>query len=160
MYKQESKNFSYMHEVLAKILVQLARAELGLGKLELASQHIKIAILFFEQEFKELNQKHPINDKYAAALTTRGDILSLQEDFENAIKDYLFARKIYLNRYRGNDRNMDNVSYNLLQLARAAYSNKDYKLYKKARNELFQKFGIEHARSKEILSMVEIKGKL
>jgi hypothetical protein len=160
LYKQESKNFSYIHEVLAKILIQLARAELGLGKAELASEHIKIAILFFEQEFKELNQKHPINDKYAAALTTRGDILSLQGDFENAIKDYLFARKIYLNRYRGNDRNMDNVSYNLLKLARAAYSNKDYKLYKKARNELFQKFGIEHARSKEILSMVEIKGKL
>mgnify|MGYP003346854093 FL=1 len=57
LYKQESKNFSYMHEVLAKILVQLARAELGLGKLELASQHIKIAILFFEQEFKELDRK-------------------------------------------------------------------------------------------------------
>ena len=157
LYKQESKNFSYMHEVLAKILIQLARSELGLGKQELAMEHIHKAIIFFEQECNELNQKHPINDKYASALTARGDIFFLQGDLEKAIKDYIFARKIYLNRYRGNDRNMDNVSYNLLQLAKTAYKNKDYKLYEKTRNELFQKFGIKHLRSQEILSTFEIK---
>ena len=160
LYKQEEKNFNSMHEVLARILVQLARSELGLGKQELAMEHITKSILFFENEYLELKQKHPINDKFASALTTRGEILSSQGDFNNAIRDYKKARKIYFSRYRDNDKNMDNVSYNLFKLAEAAYQNKDHKLYKHVRDELLQKFGINHFRSQQIISIFEMKPKL
>ena len=160
LYKKESKNFKNMHEILARILVQLSRAELGLGKQELALQHIQEAISFFEQEYVELKHKHQINDKYAAALTARGDILVSLEKLEDAIRDYSSAKRVYFNRYRGNDRKMDNVSYNLLQLAKAAYENKEYKIYKNAREELFKKFGLSHPRSKKIIESIETQAKL
>jgi hypothetical protein len=52
---------------------------------------------------------------------------------------------------------MDNVSYNLFQLAKAAHTNKDYRLYKKVRDDLFNQFGTEHPRSQQIISLYEMQ---
>ena len=159
LYDQRSKYFNSPHEMLASLITQMSRAELGLGEVNKAIQHIQQAVEFFEQEYIALKHKQPINDKFAASLTTRGDVLLAEKKFKEAIRDYNYAKKIYFNRYRNNAKNMDNVSYNLFQLVNAAYSDNDYKLYKKVRDDLFNQFGIDHPKSQQVISLYEKQSK-
>lgn len=160
LYLKEYENFKTPHEILARILTQLSRAELGLNMKADALKHSLEASQFFKKEYENSGHKHPVSDKFAAALTAHADSLAEVGELQEAIKNYSFARNIYFNRYRDNFKNMDDVSYNLAQAARAAYQLKDNKSYKIFRDNLLQKFGTDHFRSREIISSYEMKPKL
>lgn len=60
LYTKEADNFKSPHEILARILVQLSRAELGLGMIEEALKHSTEAVTFFQQEYNNSGHKHPV----------------------------------------------------------------------------------------------------
>ena len=158
LYKKEhDKNTN--EYLIARILTQLARSELGLNKIEEAKSHGDLSektLLLIKPD----NAKTPQNSTdidLAAILVVRGDILAVSNNFTGAIECYEMAEKIYRNAYKTNLGNLDNVSYLLLQGVKSSVKLNNKFWYKHFAGTLKRLFPIEHHRVKE-LSNYQLSG--
>jgi tetratricopeptide (TPR) repeat protein len=149
--------------LLARTLIEIARAELGLKRIENAELHINQAI-------KELT--HGINDNFlpasndmhlADALFVRADILASKGAYAESIKDYKLSKDIYWNIYgyknAGNIESLADLLFNAFNAAtkdtnknnRNVWSSYFYKL-------LINSFGKDHPKSKAATNIYILTG--
>jgi len=151
LYKKEHDR-STNEYLLARILTQLARSELGLNKTEEAMSHASLVekILLTKPE----NATPPQDSKdteLASILAVIGDISAATNNFKEAIEYYETAEKIYRNAYKTNFGHLDNVSYLLLQGVKSSVKLNDKFWYKHFSSTLKRLFPIDHHRVKELL---------
>jgi tetratricopeptide (TPR) repeat protein len=134
-----------------KILVQLARAELGLNMNDQTLEHSELAIKhLIKEEGGEEFVVESINRDLANAYVVYGDVLTTNNKYHEAVKNYDIAEHIYYNRYRINTRNVDEVSYVLAQGAKASCYIKSKEWYDKFFNNLLRYFTNKHFRVQEV----------
>lgn len=121
--QQEKDSGFEDHEVRARMLTQLSRAELGVGKIESAFVSAEEACKILQTN--EYADSSNINVEYAAALVAKADALLGQNKFNDAMLFYSKAETVYLNRYGEHYQNLDDVAYLLFRGVRAAYENKN-----------------------------------
>lgn len=151
LYKKEH-NRNTNEYLIARILTQLARSELGLNKIEEARSHASLVekILLTKPE----NATPPQDSKdteLASILAVIGDISAATNNFKEAIEYYETAEKIYRNAYKTNFGHLDNVSYLLLQGVKSSVKLNDKFWYKHFSSTLKRLFPIDHHRVKELL---------
>ena len=64
-----------VHELHAMVLVQLSRAELGLGMVDEALEHAPTACDIFQKEIDKYNITAVTSPEFVAALVAKGDAL-------------------------------------------------------------------------------------
>ncbi|MCC8371191.1 MAG: tetratricopeptide repeat protein [Rickettsia endosymbiont of Pseudomimeciton antennatum] len=135
------------HEIFGYIFIQMARSELGLGKLEQASDHVNKAIsIFLSDEFRNPKDADYSEDPdLAASYVAQGDILFAQNKIKEAIESYNKAYTIYHYLYKDNRKNVAQVSYLYSQGAKAACTAKDLHSYKFFGKPQVKEFGVEHS---------------
>ncbi|WP_375333801.1 tetratricopeptide repeat protein [Candidatus Tisiphia endosymbiont of Xenochironomus xenolabis] len=134
-------------EILGRIYTQMASSELGLGKLDQASEHVNQAIsIFLANEHKNPKYADYSEDPdLAASYVVQGNILFAQNKIKEAIKSYNKAYSIYYYLYRDNRKNVAQVSYLYSQGAKAACKAKDLHSYKFFGKSQVKEFGITHS---------------
>ncbi len=130
IYSQEVGNKTPWHEIHARILAQLSRAQRGLGHDKDALKNAELACEIFESEIKKYNVTVTANTEYAAALVAKADALRVARDVESAFDAYNKAEIIYLRRYGKNFGTMDDISY-LLYSASTLACKTNHELWKK-----------------------------
>ncbi len=120
IYQQEVGDKKADHEIHGRILTQLSRAELGLGLVDAALQHVKAACSIFQKEIEKYQIQSVINTDLAAALVAHGDVLLQKNNRKKALEIYNVAEAIYHRRYGSNYSRMDDISYLLAQGTKAA----------------------------------------
>jgi len=153
MYKKERKNIKQDHEIHASILVQLSRAENGLGLYQEALAHsIEAKNIYLNDKNRKNKDLATSQDvDLAASFVAEADCLFSLGKTEQAVESYAKAETIFYNRYRNNMKNMDNISDLYLKGALAACNLSDDFWYAKFSNQLIEKFGENHFRTKELL---------
>ncbi|WP_250312015.1 tetratricopeptide repeat protein [Rickettsia endosymbiont of Oedothorax gibbosus] len=133
-------------EILGRIFTQMASSELGLGKLDQASDHVNKAISIFLAD----DRRNPKNANYsedpdlAASYVVQGNILFAQDNIKAAIESYKKAYSIYHYLYRDNRKNVAQVSYLYSQGAKASCKAKDLSSYKFFGKPQVKEFGINY----------------
>ena len=97
-----------------------------------------------------LNTVGVINRDLANAYVVYGDVLTTNNKYHEAVKNYDIAEHIYYNRYRINTKNVDEVSYVLAQGAKASCYIKSKEWYDKFFNNLLRYFTNKHFRVQEV----------
>ncbi len=133
-------------EILGRIYTQIASSELGLGKLDQASEHVNQAIsIFLANEHKNPKDADYSEDPdLAASYVIQGNILFAQDNIKAAIESYKKAYSIYHYLYRDNRKNVAQVSYLYSQGAKAACKAKDLHSYKFFGKSQVKEFGINY----------------
>ena len=134
------------HLIFGRIFTQLARSELGLGRIDEAFGHITKAVSIFLADEKR-NPK--INDVYedlylATSYIVQGDILSAQSDLKQALESYRAAQKIFFYLYKNNSGNVAQVSELYLKGVKASCKLKDLYNYKAFGLPQIREFGKVH----------------
>lgn len=131
----------------ACIDTQIARSELGMGKLDQALDHVNKAIsIFLANEHRNPKNADYLEDPYlAASYVTQGDILFAQDNIKEAIESYNKAYSIYYYLYKDNRKNVAQVSYLYSQGAKAACKAKNLFYYKFFGKSQVKEFGINHS---------------
>jgi tetratricopeptide (TPR) repeat protein len=135
------------HEIFGRIFTQMARSELGLGKLDHALDHVNKAITIFLAD----ERKNPKDADYsedlnlAVSYVVQGDILFAQNKIKDAMGSYNKAYSIYYYLYRDNRKNMAQVSYMYSQGAKASCKAKELSSYKFFGKSQVKEFGINHS---------------
>lgn len=105
-YDQQKINIKGDHEIHARVLVQLAWAELGLGRNEEALDHIKDSIriqLDTDDTIGDGVSANSFDTDLAAANVVQGNVVStIGGDNKKVMDSYGMARRIYYNRYGDN----------------------------------------------------------
>ena len=137
-----------------RVIVELARAELGLGKLEQSLNHAKEAIYIYKNDKSRNNTDINISKDtdLASALVIEAEALVALNQTEEAAQSFATAETIFYNNYRDNINNLDNISYLYLKAALATCNLPDSFWYIKFSTQLIEKFGEDHFRSKELLT--------
>ncbi|MES2215232.1 MAG: tetratricopeptide repeat protein [Pseudomonadota bacterium] len=151
LYKQETEIFKEDHEIHARILVQLSRAELGMGNIKRAVEYVTSAKAIYAKLSPVKDISALTDTKIAAAFVTEGDALASLGKVNEAAEVYATAETIYFNAYRENMKLLDNISYMYYNAAVATHSLKDKFWYNKFSSSLFEKFDREHFRSMALL---------
>ena len=150
LYKKEH-NRNTNEYLIARILTQLARSELGLNKIEEARSHASLVKKILLTKPENTNTSQDSKDtELASILVVKGDISAVTDNFKEAIEYYETAEKIYRNAYKTNFGNMDNVSYLLLQGVKSSVKLNNEFWYKHFAGTLKRLFPIEHHRVKEL----------
>ncbi|WP_417904958.1 tetratricopeptide repeat protein [Candidatus Tisiphia endosymbiont of Micropterix aruncella] len=134
------------HEIFADLYVEMARSELGLGKVDKASEYINKAISIFLAH-ENINTKainYSKNPSLAAGYIVQGDILFAQDSLEQAIESYKKAFVIYHYLYGDRSKNIAQVSKLYNKGAKAACKSKDLYNYKFFGKPQIKEFGIHH----------------
>ena len=133
-------------EVFGCTFIQMARSELGLGKLEQASEHVNKAISIFltNESRNPKNADYSEDTDLAASYVVQGDILFAQNKIKEAIKSYNKAYTIYYYLYKDNRKNVAQVSYLYSQGAKASCKAKNLSSYKFFGKQQVKEFGIKH----------------
>ncbi|MCC8483453.1 MAG: tetratricopeptide repeat protein [Rickettsia endosymbiont of Labidopullus appendiculatus] len=134
-------------EILGRIYTQMASSELGLGKLDQASEHVNQAIsIFLANEHKNPKDADYSEDPdLAASYVVQGNILFAQDNIKASIESYKKAHSIYHYLYRDNRKNVAQVSYLYSQGAKASCKAKDLSSYKFFGKPQVKEFGIAHS---------------
>ena len=123
--KQEISGGHTEHEIHARILTQLSRAELGLGlKLE-ALNNASRACDIFQKEIDKYKIDNILNTDFAIALVIKGNTLAVNKKYDEALRLYNEAETIYFKRYGENYSKMDDINYLLSQGTKAACAAKN-----------------------------------
>lgn len=153
LYKKERDNIKEDHEIHASILVQISRAENGMGAHKDALLHAAEAKEIYTKDKNRKNKNLLESEDIDLALSyvAEGDSLADLEKYELALESYAVAETIFYNRYRDNMRHMDCISYLYFKGSFAASKLEDSFWYKKFSTQLIQKFGKDHFRVKMLL---------
>ena len=112
--EQELKNNNEDHEIIARILVQLSRSELGLGKIKESLDYAEKSVSIFINHEMATNHFELINSHnidLAEAYVAQAEALAAMNKLEDAIKSVAIADVIFYNVYGKNMYNLDNISY-------------------------------------------------
>jgi tetratricopeptide (TPR) repeat protein len=133
-------------EIFGCIYIQMARSELGLGKLEQASEHINKAISIFltDERRNPKDADYSEDPDLAASYVVQGDILFAENKIKEAINFYNKAYSIYYYLYRDNRKNVAQVSYLYSQGAKASCKARNLFSYKFFGKAQVKEFGINH----------------
>lgn len=134
------------NEVWGRVYTQMAKAELGLGDIDKASDHINKALAIFLADEKRNPKNGEVSEDpdLAASYVARGDILTARENFKEAIESYRDAQKIYFYLYKNNSGNVAQVSDLYLKGAKVSCKLKDLYHYKAFGLPQVREFGNEH----------------
>ncbi|MFP3017817.1 MAG: tetratricopeptide repeat protein, partial [Candidatus Tisiphia sp.] len=134
------------HEIFADIYTEMARSELGLGKIDKASEYINKAIYIFaaNENNDSESTNYSKNVDLADSYIVQGDILFAQDNFKQAIKSYKKAFVIYHYLYGDRSKNIAQVSELYNKGAKAACKSKDLYNYKFFGKPQIKEFGIHH----------------
>ncbi|WP_425364412.1 tetratricopeptide repeat protein [Candidatus Tisiphia endosymbiont of Mystacides longicornis] len=135
-----------VHEILGRIYSQMAKSELGLGKLDQALEHVNQSIPIFlaDERRNPKDADYSEDPNLAASYVIQGDILFAQDKIKEAIESYNKAYTIYYYLYRDNRKNVAQVSYLYSQGAKAACKAKNLFSYKFFGKPQVKEFGINH----------------
>ena len=136
-----------------RVIVELARAELGIGKLEQSLDHAKEAIVIYINDKSRNNIDINVSKDtdLASALVIEAEALVALNQPELAAHTFATAETIFYNNYRDNIRNLDKMSYLYLKASLATCNLPDSFWYTKFSTSLIEKFGATHFRSLELL---------
>lgn len=148
--KQEISNNKADHEIYARILTQLSRAELGLGLKESALNNANIACNIFQKEIEKYKINTVLNIDFATALLIKGNALAYNQKFDEALLAYNEAEAIFLRRYGINYQKMDDINYLLSQGAKVACIAQNSFWKKHFYDQLINNFDENHPRVKEV----------
>ncbi len=137
------------------VIVELARAELGLGKIKLSLEHAKEAISVYTKDESRNNLDISMSEdiELAAAFVAEGEALAALNRLEEAAQSFATAEAIFYNNYRDNMKNLDKISYLYWKAAKATCKLPEKFWFNKFKDQLIKKFGSTHPRSVEILNM-------
>lgn len=148
--KQEISNNHTEHEIHARILTQLSRAELGLELKEDALNNANIACSIFQKEIEKYKIDSVLNTEFATALVIKANALAKNGKSDEALLTYNEAEAIYFRRYNANYNKMDDINYLLSQGAKVACISKNAFWKKHFYNQLINNFDKNHPRVKEV----------
>lgn len=123
--KQEMSEGYVEHEIYARILTQLSRAELGLGLKEAALNSACKACNIFQKEVEKYKIENVLNTDFAIALVIKGNALAANKKYDEALLSYNEAEAIYFKRYGENYSKMDDINYLLFQGTKVACRTKN-----------------------------------
>ncbi|WP_341755352.1 tetratricopeptide repeat protein [Candidatus Tisiphia endosymbiont of Ptychoptera albimana] len=131
----------------------MARSELGLGKIDKASEYINKAIPIFLADENNSSEKtnYSKNTSLAASYVVQGDILFAQNNIKQAIESYKQAFTIYHYLYKEKSKNIAQVSELYNKGAKAACKSKDLYNYKFFGKPQIKEFGIHHPNTVDML---------
>jgi tetratricopeptide (TPR) repeat protein len=134
------------HEVFGRIYIQMAKSELGLGKIKEALEHVtkSIAIFLSDEQRNPKEADYSEDTDLALSYVVQGDIFFFQDNLIQTIEFYKKAQNIYFYVYRDRSKNVAHISYLYTQGAKAACRMKslyDYKIFGKLQ---VKEFGIDH----------------
>ncbi|WP_375331430.1 tetratricopeptide repeat protein [Candidatus Tisiphia endosymbiont of Oplodontha viridula] len=134
------------NEIFADIYIEMARSELGLGKIDKASEYINKAIPIFLADENNNPEKtnYSKNPSLAASYVVQGDSLFAQDQLKQAIESYKKAFVIYHYLYGDRSKNVAQVSELYNKGAKAACKSKDIYNYKFFGKPQIKEFGIHH----------------
>jgi tetratricopeptide (TPR) repeat protein len=135
--------------IFGQIFTQMARAELGLGKINQAFDHINKAVAIFlaDERRKPKDVYHSEDLVLSASYVVLGDILAQQDKLVQAIDSYRDAELIYFYLYKKNIGNVAHVSELYLKGAKASCRAKDIYHYQCFGKAQIEKFGKGHPNS-------------
>jgi len=137
--------------IYGRILVQHAKTSLGLGEAQEAIKYAMGAVKLLDSFEIKADIPNPKDPYLAQAYVALGDSLVKQKKFEQAIKAYCTAQKIYFYLYRDNSKYAYQVSYMYLQGAKASCKAKDQYHYQSFGKPQIREFGRQHPNSVSML---------
>lgn len=146
LYEMHKPTKATNHEIFGRIYTWMAKAELGLGKIDEAQKHVKESIAIFLED----KQRNPQNVNFsgdvdlAYSYVVQGDIYLVLGKLETAVNFYRQAQGIFLYLYKENMNNVAHVSDLYLKGAKAACRLKDLYHYKAFGLPQVREFGREH----------------
>lgn len=144
-----------VHELHARILVQLSRAELGLGMVDEALEHATTACDIFQKEMDKYNITAVTNPEFATALVAKADALFKKNRFDESLTAYNEAEAIYFRTYGNNYSRMDDVSYLLSQGAKSACIGKNQFWKKHFYDQMLANFAKDHPRVVDTIAVCD-----
>jgi len=134
------------HEIFGRIYTQMAKSELGLGKIDKALEHViqAIAIFLADERRNPKEADYSEDPDLAASYVVQGDIFFVQDNLKQAIASYKKAQVIYFYLYRDRSKNVAHVSYLYTQGAKVACKAKDLYNYKAFGKSQVKEFGVDH----------------
>lgn len=155
MHKSKSEN----HLVFGRIYTQMARAELGLKKVNEALEHTTIAekILLGDEIRNNKTANFSEDEDLAECYVVQADALFESDKLKEAIDSYRKAQGIYFHLFQDRSKNVDFLSHLYVQGAMASCKNKDLYHYKCFGEAQIKDFGIEHRNSITMIKYCENK---
>lgn len=144
--QKEQSNNNTEHEIYARILTQLSRAELGVELIDEALDHSTKACDIFQKEINKYNIVATMNPEFAAALVAKGDALYKKNEFDKSLEVYNEAEAIYFRIYGDNFRYMDDISYLMSQGSKVACESNNVFWKNHFYNQLITNFDKKHFR--------------
>ncbi len=132
--------------IFGRMDTQLARTELGQGKIAEAAEHVNnaITILLSDEHRNPKDAPYHEDPDLAAAYVIRGDVFFAQDNLKSAIDSYRDAQKIYFYLYKDNSKNVAHVSYLYTKGAKASCKAKDLYYFKCFGQPQVKEFGRDH----------------
>lgn len=154
IFELSKKYYSEPNEQQSKILNSLIEAEIHLGKLDLAEEHIKLSknILLYKPEAVSQESTTSIDFDLANVLIAEADLACIKKQYVDGINLYQKAEKIYGNRF---DQNLqaDVISMLYFKIAKTAMLNNDKFLYTQYLRKHEDIFTLQHPRTKEMYEL-------
>ncbi|MFU7503342.1 tetratricopeptide repeat protein [Candidatus Tisiphia endosymbiont of Melanophora roralis] len=141
------------NKIFADIYIEMARSQLGLGKIDKAYEYINnaISILLVQENLTPERTNYSKNPSLAVSYVVQGDILFAQDSLKQAIESYKKAFVIYHYLYGSRSKNVAQVSYLYNHGARAGCKSKDLYNYKFFGKPQIKEFGIHHPNTVDML---------
>lgn len=155
--QRNKSNNNTDHEIYARIITQLSNAELGLGLVDEALNHAVEACKIFQNEVDKYNITIP-HQKFAAALTAKGNALYKKGYFVESLEAYNAGEVIYSNLYGDNFRYMEDAAYLMSQGAKVACEAKNVFWKNHFYNQLISNFDNTNSRVASALKYCQKSG--
>lgn len=160
IYDMEIKNIlsGEAGGIRLKVVIELSRAELGLGKLEKALYHANQAVeIYIKDSHRDNSNLYTSDDiELAEAFVVQGDALAELGKLKNAIDAYSQAEVIFFNHYKEYMANLDEISALYKKAVIVSQKLGDNYLFNKFKKRHLDKFGLDHYRSKELLELADL----
>lgn len=139
-------------EVMARIFMQMALAQYGLGDIKKAIANIdkSISILYADERRNHTDVSLILDPDLANAYLIKADILFKKDDVKGSIWFYEESYKIFDNLYKNNKSKVIQMSYLYKQGAQAACKVHNEKIYNFFFKLQIKDFGFDHPNTNEI----------
>lgn len=151
-YETKVKEFFQGKKVMGLANIFFFKALLLIHKkknIRTALQHLTESLKIYKETFHD-DKKHRSQGRTHLAM---GRAYYIQNDFQNALKEFLLSKEIYDNVLK--QQKIDDVSYLYKELAMLGVNLKDEELTNKYLKAHIETFGLDHPRTKEIFYFLD-----
>jgi tetratricopeptide (TPR) repeat protein len=155
LYEKSMLHFDGNHELQARILTELAIAELELNQLKLSEEHINQAIeILFSHNAILVKSENILykNDDLAYMYVVKGDLEYKKQNFKYAFEHYKAALNIFQLRYKVNE--VDQLSELYYKMAITALQLEKTFVFKQFLAKHERDFGLDHSRTKALYNQI------